>query len=58
LSVRLIIAAAILWGVISIPLPLNDEELILMLRVPIAVFLFIVFTGKTLYDTFFYERGP
>lgn len=58
LLVRVLIGAAVLWAVISVPLPLRDEQLILMLRVPIAVFLFIVYTGKTLYDTFFFDRGP
>lgn len=58
LLVRLLIAIAILWAVISVPLPLRDEQLILMLRVPVGVFLYIVYTGKTLYDTFFFERRP
>ncbi len=58
LSFRVIIAAALLWAVISIPLPFRDEQAILLLRVPIAVFIFIVYLGKTLYDTFFYPRKP
>jgi membrane protease YdiL (CAAX protease family) len=60
-AVRFVIAAAILWAVISAidliaPLPQRDAQLIVLLRVPIAVFIFIVYIGKTLYDTFFDER--
>ncbi|TAH51753.1 MAG: hypothetical protein EYC68_10360 [Chloroflexota bacterium] len=58
LAVRVLIAAAILWAVLSVPLPLRDAQLIVLLRVPIAVFIFIVYIGKSLYDTFFYERKP
>jgi hypothetical protein len=57
-AMRACIAAALLWAVISIPLPIRDAQLILLLRVPVAVFVFIVYLGKTLYDTFFYERQP
>ncbi len=57
-AIRLVIAAAILWAVISVPIPLRDAQMILLLRVPIAVFVFIVYIGKTLYDTFFFERNP
>lgn len=52
-AVRLAVAAAILWAVLSIPLPLRDEQLLVLLRVPFAVFIFIVYVGKTMYDTFF-----
>lgn len=55
---RACIAAALLWAVISIPLPFREADLLVMLRVPAAVLIFIVYVGKTLYDTFFYERQP
>lgn len=58
LAVRAGIAAALLWAVISIPLPFREAETIMLLRVPVAVLIFIVYVGKTLYDTFFYERQP
>lgn len=56
--VRVGVAALLLWAVISVPLPLRDEQLIVLLRVPLAVFLFVVYVGKTLYDSFFFERRP
>jgi hypothetical protein len=58
LVMRVVVAAAILWGVISVPLPFEDNERLLLLRIPIAVLLFVIYAGKTLYDTFFYERKP
>lgn len=58
ISVRVIIAAAVLWMIATIPLPPLDWQLVVAVRVPIAIFLFIVYTGKVLYDTFFYERQP
>lgn len=57
-AVRIVIAAALLWAVISIPLPGRETEMIVLLRVPIAVFIFVVYIGKALYDTLFFERRP
>ncbi|MBI4671126.1 MAG: hypothetical protein HY741_05600 [Chloroflexi bacterium] len=56
--VRIVIAAALLWLIATVPLPTRDWELVVFIRVPLAVFVFIVYVGKTLYDTFFYERQP
>ncbi|HZQ05478.1 MAG TPA: hypothetical protein VFD70_02790 [Anaerolineae bacterium] len=56
--VRVLIAAAILWAIVSVPLPLQNDDVIVLLRVPLAIFIFIVYVGKTLYDTFFFERHP
>ena len=58
LIVRLFIASAVLWMIISVPLPGLDSNLLVSLRVPLTVFVFIVYIGKTLYDTFFFERQP
>jgi hypothetical protein len=58
IAVRVLIAATIIWAVVSIPLPVNDAQMLLLIRVPIAVFVFVVYTGKTIYDTFFYSRQP
>jgi sterol desaturase/sphingolipid hydroxylase (fatty acid hydroxylase superfamily) len=55
---RVLIAAAILWMIATIPLPALDWELVVAVRVPIAIFIFIVYVGKILYDTFFYQRQP
>lgn len=57
-AVRVIIAAALLWMIATIPLPALDGQLVVYIRLPLAVFIFIVYVGKTLYDTFFYERQP
>ena len=53
---RAALATLLLWLSVSVPLPLLTNQLFLMVRVPAAVFLFIVYIGKLLYDTFFYER--
>lgn len=55
---RILIAAALLWFIATVPLPTPNWELVVFIRVPLAVFVFIVYVGKTLYDTFFYERQP
>lgn len=55
---RVVIAAAVLWMIATIPLPVLDWQLVVAVRVPIAIFVFIVYAGKVLYDTFFYERQP
>jgi hypothetical protein len=57
-AVRVVIAGALLWMIATVPLPPLDWQLVVAVRVPIAVFLFIVYVGKLLYDTFFYERQP
>lgn len=56
LAVRVLIAAALLWLVLHLPLPRGTPQLFVMVEVPLAVFLFIVYTGKVFYDTFFYDR--
>ena len=58
LGVRVMVAAALLWMIATIPLPALDWQLVVAVRVPIAIFVFIVYVGKVLYDTFFYERQP
>jgi hypothetical protein len=56
--VRVVIAAAILWAIISVPLPFRNGDVIVLLRVPLAVLFFVIYIGKALFDTFFYERQP
>ena len=53
---RAVLATFVLWLSVSVPLPLLTNQLFLMVRVPVAVFVFIVYIGKLLYDTFFYDR--
>ncbi len=55
-AVRAVIATAILWVLLSIPLPLFTPQIVIAVHVPIAIFLFVVYLGKLLYDTFFYEH--
>ncbi len=57
-AIRIVIAAAILWLIATVPLPTQDWQLVVFIRVPLVIFIFIVFVGKTLYDTFFFERQP
>ena len=42
------IAALVLWAVISVPLPLSENDVFVLFRVPVAIFIFIVYLGKTL----------
>lgn len=56
LGVRAIIAAAILWLIATAPIAALDWQLVVVARVPIAIFIFIAYIGKLLYDTFFYDR--
>ncbi len=53
---RALVATALLWIVLSIPLPAYGFQLLYTLRVPIAIFLFIVYIGKLLYDTLFFDH--
>jgi low affinity Fe/Cu permease len=57
-AIRVVIAGALLWMIATLPLPALDWQLVVAVRVPIAVFIFIVYVGKLLYDTFFFERQP
>lgn len=55
-AVRALIATLLLWVFVLIPLPRETPQLFVMLQVPAAVFLFIVYIGKLLYDTFFFNH--
>ncbi len=57
-GVRALVATVILWLLVSIPLPLLSAQSFLMVQVPVSVFLFVVYIGKLLVDTFFYDRYP
>jgi hypothetical protein len=56
--VRALVATMILWFLISIPLPLLPAQSFLMVQVPASVFLFVIYMGKLLVDTFFFDRYP
>ncbi len=58
IGVRALAATVILWFLVSIPLPLLPAQSFLMVQVPVSVFLFVVYIGKQLVDTFFYDRYP
>ncbi len=55
---RALIATLILWLAVSIPLPRFTPQLFVMVRLPVLIFLFIVYIGKLLIDTFFFDRYP
>lgn len=55
-AVRIAIAGAVLWTIVSLPLPQRRDDEVMLIRVPVAVFLFVVYVGKTLYDTFYQLR--
>lgn len=56
--VRVVVATAVLWMIATLPLPALDWQLVVAVRVPLAIFIFVVYVGKVLYDTFFFERQP
>ncbi len=53
---RALLATLILWLAVSVPLPRLTPQFLVMARVPVVIFLFIVYMGKLLIDTFFYDR--
>jgi hypothetical protein len=53
---RALIATAMLWILVSLPLPRQTPELFYIVRVPVLVFFFIVYLGKLLIDTLFYNH--
>jgi hypothetical protein len=56
IGIRALAATLILWIMVSFPIPLFSGRYFLLLQVPVSVFLFLVYFGKLLYDTFFYDR--
>ena len=58
LALQLGIAALVVWLAITVPLPRTIPQPLALVRVPVAVLVFIVYVGKTLYDTFYFERPP
>ena len=55
---RLALAAAIFFVVVVFPLPFWTPRWFELFQVPVAVMLFIMYLGKLLLDTFFYDRYP
>jgi hypothetical protein len=53
---RAALAAAILFVVVVLPLPFWTPRWFELFQVPVAVMLFIMYLGKLLYDTLFYDR--
>ena len=53
---RALTATLILWILVSIPFPLLPARYFFLVQVPGSVFLFVIYIGKVLYDTFFYDR--
>ena len=53
---RALFVTSVLWFSVSIPLPSITSQLFQQVREPVAVFVGIVYIGKLLYDTLFYDR--
>ncbi len=53
---RALLATIVLWLTASFPLPLITSQLFQMLRTPVAILIFIIYIGKLLIDTFFYDH--
>jgi hypothetical protein len=56
IGIRALAATLILWAMVSFPIPLLPGRYFLLLQAPLSIFLFLVYVGKLLYDTFFYDR--
>ncbi len=53
---RAVLAAIILVLALALPLPPNMPWLFHMVYVPLAILSFIIYIGKLLIDTFFYDH--
>ena len=55
-AARALMAAVVLVVALAVPLPGFTPRLFVMIYVPLLVAGFIIYIGKLLYDTFFYDR--
>jgi hypothetical protein len=55
-GIRALAATLILWILVSFPFPLLPSQYFILIQVPVSIFAFLVYFGKLLYDTFFYDR--
>ena len=53
---RALLATIVLWLAASVPLPLITSQPFLMLRTPVAILILMVYLGKLLIDTFFFDH--
>lgn len=53
---RFAIAAAVFFVIVVFPLPFWTPKWFELFQVPVAVMLFIIYLGKLLFDTFFYDQ--
>jgi putative exporter of polyketide antibiotics len=49
-------AALVLWVLVLIPLPVFIPQVVAAVRVPLAVLFLVIYLGKLLYDTLFYDH--
>lgn len=56
IGLRAIAASVLLWLFVSFPFPLLPVQYFLLVQLPLSIFLFMVYIGKLLFDTFFYDR--
>ncbi len=54
--VRALVGAVALIVALAIPLPAFTPRLFVMVYVPLVVLSFIIYIGKLVLDTFFYDR--
>ena len=52
---KVALAGAIFFVVIVVPLPFWTPRWFELYQVPVATMLFVMYLGKLLYDTFFYD---
>lgn len=55
-GIRALAATLALWLLVSFPIPLLPSQYFVLIQVPIGIFAFLIYIGKLLCDTFFYDR--
>lgn len=55
-GIRALAATLILWILVSVPFPLLPAQYFVLIQIPVSIFAFLVYLGKLLFDTFFYDR--
>lgn len=55
-GIRALAATLILWILVSFPFPLLPSQYFVLIQIPASIFAFLVYLGKLMYDTFFYDR--
>jgi fumarate reductase subunit C len=53
---RIALATVLALAIMLVPAPPGTPEWVAFVQVPVVMFFLVIFIGKTLYDTFFYNH--